>query len=104
MGKDLGKPQKLMDRTYRDQSDLHSSLEQEQHNELMSTMTDGELKMAAQNLKKFMQDRKSSETSSKTESTQTFVVPSHLQAGVAKLKRRFPNASEEELANELSFY
>ena len=104
MGKDLGKPQKLMDRPYRDQSDLHSSLEQEQHNELMSTMTDGELKMAAQNLKKFMQDRKSSATSLKTESTQTFVVPSHLKAGVAKLKRRFPNASEEELANELSFY
>jgi hypothetical protein len=104
MGKDLGKPQKLMDRTYRDQSALHSSVEQEQHNELMSTMTDGELKMAAQNLKKFMQDRKSSETSSKTESTPSFVVPSHLRAGVAEMKELYPNASEEELANELSFY
>ena len=70
----------------------------------MSTMTDGDLKMAAQNLKKFMQDRKSSETSLKTESTPSFVVPSHLKAGVAKLKRRFPNASEEELANDLRFY
>ena len=79
-------------------------LEQEQHNELVSTMTDGELKIAAQNLKKFMEDRKSSETSSKTESTPSFVVPSHLRAGVAAMKKLYPDASEEELADELSFY
>jgi hypothetical protein len=39
-----------------------------------------------------------------SESTTDFVVPSHLTDLVARMKRRFPDASEKELADELSFY
>ena len=39
-----------------------------------------------------------------SESTTDFVVPSHLTHLVARMKRRFPDASEKELADELSFY
>ena len=39
-----------------------------------------------------------------SESTTDFVVPSHLTDLVARMKRRFPDASEKELVDELSFY
>ena len=39
-----------------------------------------------------------------SEPEETFVVPSHLTHLVARMKKLYPDASEEELANELSFY
>jgi hypothetical protein len=38
-----------------------------------------------------------------SESTTDFVVPSHLTHLVARMKRRFPNASEEDLVEELKY-
>ena len=39
-----------------------------------------------------------------SEPEETFVVPSHLTDLVAGMKKLYPNASEKELADELSFY
>ena len=39
-----------------------------------------------------------------SESATDFVVPSHLTDLVARMKELYPNASEKELADELSFY
>ena len=38
-----------------------------------------------------------------SESTTDFVVPNHLTDLVADMKRRFPDASEEELVEELKY-
>ena len=39
-----------------------------------------------------------------SESTTDFVVPSHLTHLVASMKRRFPDASEKDLVEELKYY
>ena len=39
-----------------------------------------------------------------SESKTDFVVPSHLTDLVAKMKRRFPDASEKDLVEELKYY
>ena len=38
-----------------------------------------------------------------SKSTEAFVVPRHLIAGVAELKEGYPDASDEELANILKY-
>jgi hypothetical protein len=38
-----------------------------------------------------------------SEPTETFVVPSHLTHLVARMKRRFPDASEKDLVEELKY-
>ncbi len=39
-----------------------------------------------------------------TKSTENFVVPNYLKAGVAELKEGYPDASEERLADILKYF
>ena len=41
---------------------------------------------------------------SESEPTQNFVVPSHLREAVSEMKEDYPDVSEEDLANRLSYY
>ena len=84
-------------------------LEQEQHNELMSATTDGASKVAAQNLKKLMEDRASKSKSMTDEelkvaaqNLKNFVedqklFPNGFWKIMQEAKKRYPDANQEEL-------
>ena len=88
---------------YQEQSDLHSSLEQEQHNETLLEMSPKQMKQAAQNVKKALKDRQSFKDSSEAESSKNFVVPPILRERVREMKELYPDASEEKLVKMLKY-
>ena len=92
-------------RSYLDQSELHSNQDQEEFNQASSQMSKTQINLAADGLRNLIQSKiPTSAEKTESEPTKNFVVPDHLIAGVAELKEAYPDASEEDLANRLKYY
>ena len=91
-------------RSYLDQSELHSNQDQEEFNQAFGQMSKTQVNLAADKLSNLIQSKiQTSAEQIASESKKDFVVPDHLIAGVAELKEAYPDASHEELADILKY-